>query len=101
MIVRQKLQCGFGRAGLKPRLLILDGPYLVSLLTAGDGAGERLLLSPVHAHRAEDGLGADGAFCGPRLVTVRLLVVYLLLVILTAWRHDGDTQNKKSTSQSG
>lgn len=60
------------------------GPYLVSLLAAGDGAGERLLLPPIHAHGAEDGLAADGALCGPRLVAVRLLVVYLLLVILTA-----------------
>lgn len=75
--------------------------YLVSLLTARNGAGERLLLSPVHAHGAEDGLGADGAFCGPRLVTVRLLVVYLLLIILAAWGHNGDTQNKTNSSHPG
>jgi len=74
------------------------GPYLVSLLAAGDGAGERLLVPPVHAHGAEDGLGADGAFCGPRLIAVRLLVVYLLLVILAAWRHDGDTENNKNAT---
>lgn len=46
------------------------GPYLVSLLAAGDGAGKRLLLSSVHAHGAQDGLRADGAFCGPRFITV-------------------------------
>lgn len=63
----------------------LRGPYLVSLLAAGDGTGEGLLLAAVHAHGAEDGLGADGAFCGPGFVAVRLLVVCLLLVILAAW----------------
>lgn len=76
--------------------MVLDTVHiLVSLLAAGDGAGERLLLSPIHAHGAEDRLGADGAFCGPRLIAVRLLIVYLLLIILTAWRHNADTQNKK------
>lgn len=67
--------------------VVLDAVHiLVSLLAAGDGAGERLLVPPVHAHGAEDGLGADGAFCGPRLIAVRLLVVYLLLIILAACR---------------
>lgn len=80
-----------------PVWLWRDGPsglYLVSLLAAGDGTGERLLLAPVHAHGAEDGLGADGTFSGPRFIAVRLLVVYLLLVILAAWGHSGDTQKK-------
>lgn len=72
--------------------------YLVSLLTAGDGAGERFLLSPVHAHGAEDGLRANGTFCGPRFIAVWLLIVYLLLIILTAWRHSRDTHNKKYAS---
>lgn len=74
------------------------GLYLVSLLAAGDGTGERLLLSAVHAHGAEDGLGADGAFCGPRFIAVRLLIVHLLLVILAAWGRSADTQNKKYAS---
>lgn len=72
--------------------------YLVSLFAAGDGTGEGLLLAAVHAHGAEDGLGADGAFCGPRFIAVRLLVVYLLLVILAAWGRSGDTQDKKYAS---
>lgn len=38
---------------------------LVSLFTAWYRAGERLLVSSVHAHRAEDRLGADGALCSP------------------------------------
>lgn len=59
---------------------------LVSLLTPRDGAGERLFIGPVHGHGAEDGLRADGAFCGPRLIAIRLLVVYLLLIILAACR---------------
>ena len=46
------------------------GSYLVSLLAAGDRAGEGLLLPSVHAHGAEDGLGADGTLRGPRLVAV-------------------------------
>lgn len=57
---------------------------LVPLLTAGNRAGEGLLLAAVHAHGAEDGLGADGALCGPGLVAVRLLVIHLLLVVLAA-----------------
>ena len=44
--------------------------YLVSLLAAGHGAGEGLLLPSVHAHGAEDGLRADGTLRGPRLVAV-------------------------------
>ena len=60
--------------------------YLVSLFTPWNRAGKRLLLSSVHAHGAEDGFRADGALCGPGLVTVRLLVVHLLLVILAACR---------------
>lgn len=59
---------------------------LVSLFTSGNRAGKRLLLPSVHAHGAEDGLGADGALCGPGLIAVRLLVVHLLLVVLTASR---------------
>ena len=46
------------------------GSYLVSLLAAGHGAGEGLLLPSVHAHGAEDGLRADGTLRGPRLVAV-------------------------------
>lgn len=65
------------------------GLYLVSLLTPRDGAGKRLLLAPVHAHGAEDGFRADGALRGPGLVAVRLLVVRLLLVVLTACRVTG------------
>lgn len=65
--------------------VVLDPVYiLVSLLAAGDRAGEGLLLPSVHAHGAEDGLRADGTLCGPRLIAVRLLEVYILLVILTA-----------------
>ena len=60
--------------------------YLVSLLAARDGAGEGLLVASIHAHGAEDGLRADGALRRPRLVTVRLLKVRLLLVILTTCR---------------
>lgn len=90
VIPKQKLQCGSNRSR-KPHVLrlgpdVLIQPYLVSLFAPGDGAGERLLLSTVHAHGAQDGLGADGAFCGPWLIAVRLLVVYLFLVILAAWR---------------
>lgn len=59
---------------------------LVSLLTSGNRAGEGLLLPAVHAHGAEDGLGADGALRGPGLIAVRLLVVHLLLVVLAASR---------------
>lgn len=59
---------------------------LVSLLTSGNRAGERLLLPSVHAHGAEDGLRADGALRGPGLIAVRLLVVHLLLVVLAAGR---------------
>lgn len=81
---------GFPHADLRAVAVlgvVLDTVHiLVSFLTAGDGAGERLLLSPVHAHGAEDRLRANGAFCGPRLIAVRLLVVYLLLIILTACR---------------
>ena len=58
--------------------------YLVSLLAAGDGAGEGLLLPSVHAHGAEDGFGADGALGGEGLIAVRLLQVGLLLVVLAA-----------------
>lgn len=65
------------------------GTHLVPLFTARYGAGEGLLVAAVHAHGAEDGLGADGALSGPRLVTVRLLVVHLLLVILTACSRRG------------
>lgn len=65
--------------------VVLDPIYiLVSFLAAWDGAGKGFLLPSIHAHGAEDGLGADGALCGPRLIAVRLLVVYLLLVILAA-----------------
>lgn len=60
--------------------------YLVSLFTSRNWAGKRLLLPSVHAHGAEDGLGADGALCGPGLIAIRLLVVHLLLVVLTACR---------------
>lgn len=60
--------------------------YLVSLFTSRNWAGKRLLLPSVHAHGAEDGLRADGALCGPGLIAVRLLVVHLLLVVLTACR---------------
>lgn len=70
---------------------------LVSLFASRNRAGERLLLPSVHAHGAEDGFGADGALCGPRLIAVRLLVIHLLLVVLTAcwgaaaeWRGGGD-----------
>lgn len=91
VIPGQRCQCGSGETGP-------SGLYLVSLLAAGDGTGERLLLAPVHAHGAEDGLGADGTFSGPRFIAVRLLVVYLLLVILAAWGHSGDTQKKKYAS---
>lgn len=60
---------------------------LVSLFTSGNWAGERLFFPSVHAHGAEDGLGADGALCGPGLIAVRLLIIHLLLVILAAcWR---------------
>lgn len=59
--------------------------YLVSLFTAWHGASKRLLVSSVHAHRAEDGLRADGALCGPWLITVRLLKVHLLLITLATW----------------
>lgn len=76
-----------------PGWLWRDGLYLVSLLAAGDGTGERLLLAAVHAHGAEDGLRADGAFCGPRFIAVRLLIVYLLLVILAAWGETRRTRN--------
>lgn len=60
--------------------------YLVSLFTSRNWAGKRLLLPSVHAHGAEDGLGADGALGGPGLIAVRLLVVHLLLVVLAACR---------------
>lgn len=43
---------------------------LVSLLAPRHRAGEGLLFASVHAHGAEDGLGADGALCGPGLVAV-------------------------------
>lgn len=56
--------------------------YLVPLFTTRHGTSERLLVSSVHAHRTEDGLGADGALCGPRLVAVGLLEVHILLVTL-------------------
>ena len=39
---------------------------LVSLVVARHGAGERLLVYPVHAHGAEDGLRTDGAPRSPR-----------------------------------
>lgn len=51
--------------------MILDPVHiLVSLFTAWDRTGKWLLVSSVHAHGAEDGLRADGALCGPRLITV-------------------------------
>lgn len=56
--------------------------YLVPLFTTRHGTSERLLVSSVHAHRTEDGLGADGALRGPRLVAVGLLEVHILLVAL-------------------
>lgn len=43
---------------------------LVSLFAAWDRTGEGLFISSVHAHRAENGLRADGTLCGPRLITV-------------------------------
>lgn len=58
--------------------------YLVPLFTARHGAGERLLVSAVHAHGTEDGLRADGALGGPRLVAVGLLKVHILFVALAA-----------------
>lgn len=67
--------------------VVLDTIHiLVSLFAAWDRAGEGLLVAPVHAHGAEDGLGANGTFGGPGFVTVRLLVVHLLLVILATCR---------------
>lgn len=51
---------------------------------ARNWAGKRLLFPSIHAHGAEDGFGADGTLCGPGLIAVRLLIVHLLLVILTA-----------------
>lgn len=57
---------------------------LVSLFTSRNRAGKRLLFPSIHAHGAEDGFRADGALCGPGLIAVRLLVVHLLLVVLTA-----------------
>lgn len=56
--------------------------YLVPLFTARHRAGERLLVASVHAHGTEDGLGADGALGGPRLVAVGLLEVHILFVAL-------------------
>lgn len=56
--------------------------HLVSLFTTRHGTSEWLLVPSVHAHRTEDGLGADGALCGPRLVAVRLLEVHVLLLTL-------------------
>lgn len=56
--------------------------YLVPLFTTRHGTSERLLVASVHAHGTEDGLGADGALRGPRLVAVGLLEVHILLVTL-------------------
>lgn len=65
--------------------VVLDAIHiLVSLFASRNRAGKRLLLPSVHAHGAEDGFGADGALCGPGLVAVRLFIIHLLLVILTA-----------------
>lgn len=67
--------------------MILDPVHiLVSLFTAWHGASERLLVASVHAHGTEDGLGADGTLCGPRLITVRLLKVDILLITFTTCR---------------
>lgn len=43
---------------------------LVSLFTPWNWAGERLLFPSIHAHGAEDCFRADGALCGPGLITV-------------------------------
>lgn len=58
--------------------------YLVSFFAARHWTGEGLLVSSVHAHGAQDGLGADGALCSPRLVTVRVFILDLLFITLTA-----------------
>lgn len=57
---------------------------LVSLFASGNWAGKRLLLASVHTHGAEDGFRANGALRGPGLIAVRLLVIHLLLIVLTA-----------------
>lgn len=64
--------------------------YLVPLFTPGYRASKRLLVSSVHAHRTEDGLRTDGALCSPRLITVRLLKVHILLVALATWKREKD-----------
>lgn len=67
--------------------MILDTiNILVSLFTAWDRTGKRLLVSSIHTHGAEDGLRADSTLCGPRLITVRLFKVYLLLIAFTTCR---------------
>jgi hypothetical protein len=71
--------------------------HLVSLLAARHRAGEGFLLSSVHTHGAEDRLGADGTLCGPGLTTVRLLIVHLLFIILTAWRGETHTHTTPIT----
>lgn len=46
--------------------MILNSVYiLISLFTSWNWACKRLFISSVHVHGTEDGLGADGAFCGP------------------------------------
>lgn len=69
--------------------------YLVPLFTAWYGASERLLVASVHAHRTEDGLRTDGALCSPRLITVRLLKVYILLITLATCER---VKDRKSNS---
>lgn len=66
----------------------MNQAYLISLFTAWNRARKRLLVSPVHAHGTEDGLGADGALCGPRFITVRLLKLYVLFITLATCRRE-------------
>lgn len=60
--------------------------YLISLFTSWNRASKWLLFSSVHAHRTEDGLGADGALCGPRFVTVRSLKVHIVFITLASFK---------------
>lgn len=73
--------------------------YLVPLFTARHRASERLLVASVHAHGTEDGLGADGALGGPRLVAVGLLEVHILFVALaTCERVETQSQASRWTN---
>lgn len=79
---------GFPHADLCPvpifGVVLYTVHILVSLLASWNGAREGLLITSIHAHGAEDWFGADGTFCGPGFITVRVFILHLLFITLAA-----------------